>query len=54
MTIPENTDVLVPLYLVNRDPTLWLHPSKFMPERLIFIISFLIINNSNNNIFLLT
>jgi cytochrome P450 len=33
MVIPENTDVLVPLYLVNRDPDLWIQPSKFMPER---------------------
>jgi cytochrome P450 len=33
ITIPENTDVLVPLYLVNRDPELWIQPSKFMPER---------------------
>lgn len=33
MVIPENTDVLVPLYLVNRDPDHWIQPSKFMPER---------------------
>lgn len=34
ITIPENTDVLVPLYLINRDPDIWIQPLKFMPERL--------------------
>jgi cytochrome P450 len=32
-TIPADTDILVPLSLLNRDPDVWAAPSKFMPER---------------------
>lgn len=31
--IPQDTDILLPLYLLNRDPAVWTSPSKFMPER---------------------
>mmetsp|Transcript_24867 Transcript_24867/g.36680 ORF Transcript_24867/g.36680 Transcript_24867/m.36680 type:complete len:499 (-) Transcript_24867:328-1824(-) len=33
ITIPAGADVLVPLYLVNRDPSVWQSPSKFDPSR---------------------
>jgi len=33
MTIPKGTALLLPLYLINRDPELWPNPSKFDPER---------------------
>jgi cytochrome P450 len=33
ITIPEGTNLLIPLYLINRDPDLWAMPSKFDPDR---------------------
>jgi cytochrome P450 len=33
VTIPKNADVMIPLYLINRDPDLWENPNVFNPER---------------------
>lgn len=33
MTIPKDTNILIPLFVVNRDPELWEDPVKFVPER---------------------
>lgn len=33
ITIPEGTNILIPFYLLNRDPELWTSPSKFDPDR---------------------
>ena len=31
--IPKNTNLLIPLYYIHRDPKLWNDPEKFIPER---------------------
>ena len=33
LTIPANTDVLIPMFVMNRDPELWEDASEFKPER---------------------
>jgi cytochrome P450 len=33
MTIPEGTSILIPLYLLNREATVWPQPAKFNPDR---------------------
>lgn len=33
ITIPKNVNILLPLFLVNRDPELWENPSQFNPDR---------------------
>merc|ERR1711871_1507040 len=33
ITIPKGANVLVPMFLINRDPELWEKPSEFNPER---------------------
>jgi cytochrome P450 len=33
VTIPAGANVLIPMFLINRDPELWDEPSKFKPER---------------------
>ena len=33
VTFPAGSDVLIPMFLINRDPELWEDPSKFKPER---------------------
>jgi len=33
VTIPKGVDILIPLFLINRDPELWDNPSEFIPER---------------------
>lgn len=33
VTLPKGSNILVPLFLVNRDPELWENPSQFNPER---------------------
>lgn len=33
VTIPKGANLLVPMFLINRDPELWEEPSKFKPER---------------------
>jgi len=33
VTIPKGADVMIPMYLLNRDPTVWENPSKFDPTR---------------------
>lgn len=33
ITIPKGAVMLIPFFLMNRDPTLWENPSKFDPER---------------------
>ena len=33
VTFPAGCDVLIPMFLINRDPELWEEPSKFRPER---------------------
>ena len=33
ITIPAGTNLLIPLYLMNRDPSMWPDPSAFKPER---------------------
>jgi len=31
--IPKGTDLMIPMYLLNRDPEIWDNPSKFDPSR---------------------
>ena len=33
ITLPAGQDLLIPMFLINRDPELWENPSQFMPER---------------------
>mmetsp|Transcript_27996 Transcript_27996/g.39831 ORF Transcript_27996/g.39831 Transcript_27996/m.39831 type:complete len:475 (-) Transcript_27996:262-1686(-) len=33
ITIPKGVNVLIPMFLINRDPELWSDPSEFKPER---------------------
>lgn len=33
ITIPKNVTVLIPMFLINRDPELWDNPSQFNPDR---------------------
>ena len=33
ITIPKGANVMVPFYLLNRDPTIWENPSVFNPDR---------------------
>mgnify|MGYP005993863455 CR=1 FL=1 len=33
LTIPKGTDIMIPMYLLNRDPTVWENASKFDPTR---------------------
>ena len=33
ITIPRGANLLIPMFLINRDPELWENPSKFVPER---------------------
>jgi cytochrome P450 len=33
ITIPKGTTVLLPLFLINRDPDIWEDPGEFRPER---------------------
>lgn len=33
VTIPKGSTVMVPMFLINRDPSLWTDPSAFNPER---------------------
>lgn len=33
ITIPKGSNLLVPMFLINRDPELWENPSEFNPER---------------------
>ena len=33
VTIPEGANVFIPMYLLNRDPSVWKDPSKFDPSR---------------------
>jgi cytochrome P450 len=33
MTIPKDTTILMPLFVINRDPDLWENPLQFLPER---------------------
>jgi cytochrome P450 len=33
MTIRKNTEILIPIYLLNRDPELWDNASEFNPDR---------------------
>lgn len=33
VTIPKGTNIFIPMYLLNRDPTVWEEPSKFKPSR---------------------
>ena len=33
VTFPAGTDVLMPFFLINRDPEIWDEPAKFKPER---------------------
>jgi len=33
VTIPEGTEILIPMFLVNRDPDLWDNPKEFNPDR---------------------
>lgn len=33
VTIPKGADVMIPMYLLNREPTVWENPSKFDPSR---------------------
>lgn len=33
VTIPKGTTIMVPVYTLHRDPTLWPEPEVFKPER---------------------
>lgn len=33
VTIPKGIDILIPMSIINRDPTIWENPSEFNPER---------------------
>jgi cytochrome P450 len=33
ITIPKDTNLLIPLFLMNRDPDIWENPSEFDPDR---------------------
>jgi cytochrome P450 len=33
VTIPQGSNLLIPMFLINRDPELWENPSDFNPER---------------------
>ena len=33
VTIPKGAEILIPMSLVNRDPTIWENPSEFNPDR---------------------
>jgi cytochrome P450 len=33
VTIPKGVEILMPMSLVNRDPTIWENPSEFNPDR---------------------
>lgn len=33
VTIPKGTAITVPVYALQRDPTLWSEPDAFKPER---------------------
>jgi cytochrome P450 len=33
VTIPKGTNVMIPMFLINRDPEIWERPSEFLPER---------------------
>jgi cytochrome P450 len=33
MTIPKDANILIPMFLINRDPELWENPSQFNPDR---------------------
>jgi cytochrome P450 len=33
ITIPAGTNILIPFYLMNRDPSVWPEPAAFKPER---------------------
>eukprot|EP01038_Epipyxis_sp_PR26KG_P012460 gene12460-16713_t len=33
ITIPKGVDVMIPMFLINRDPDLWNNPNEFLPER---------------------
>ena len=33
VVIPADTDVMIPMYLLNRDPAVWENPAKFDPMR---------------------
>ena len=32
-TIPKNTNVMIPMFLINRDPEIWENPTEFNPNR---------------------
>jgi cytochrome P450 len=33
VTIPKGVNVMIPMFLINRDPEIWENPSEFIPER---------------------
>ena len=33
VTIPKGTNIMIPMFVINRDPELWDDPVKFVPER---------------------
>jgi PHYB activation tagged suppressor 1 len=33
VTIPKDTNVLIPMFVLNRDPSVWENPSQFNPSR---------------------
>lgn len=33
LSIPKGANILIPMFLINRDPELWINPSVFDPER---------------------
>jgi cytochrome P450 len=33
VTIPKGSNVLIPMFLINRDPELWDNPTEFRPDR---------------------